>query len=105
MVIDTSNSLFFVTYEPVSNSFSCLFVRSYENKSCEITYGAMDSTDQTCAMDNQVTRHVNSSRISDTVMVFIPKLERTGSEFCFTAIGKTAAFTIAVEGTFRTGIE
>ena len=99
------NSLFFVKYEPVNNSFSCLFVGSYENKSCEIACGAMDPTGQTCVMDNKVTWHVNSSRISDTVTVFIPKLECTGSEFCFTAIGKTAAFTIAVEGTFRIGIE
>ena len=105
MVISTSNSLFFVKYEPVNNGFFCLFVGSYENKSCAITYGAMDPTNQTCPLDNQVTQHVNSSRISDTVTVFIPNLECTGSEFCFTAIGKTAVFTIAVEGTFRTGID
>ena len=108
MDIDTLNSLFFVKYEPLSNSFSCLFVgRIYENKLCEIIYGAMSQTNQLCPFDNQleVTRRVNSSRISDTVAVFIPKLEHSGSEFCFTAIGKTAAFTIAVEGSFRTGIE
>ena len=106
MVIDTSNSLFFVIYEPLSNGFSCVFVGSYENKSCEITYGAMDPTDQTCPLDNQAARHVNSSGslMLDTVTVFIPPLAQAKPAiYCFTAIGKTPYFTIAVEGTFIIG--
>ena len=107
MDVDTLNSFFFVEYEPLSNSFSCLFVgRVYENKSCEIIYGAMSQTNQLCPLDNQVILCVNSSRISDTVTVFLPELEHTDSELCFTAMGKTATFTVhvAFEGTFKTGI-
>ena len=106
MVIDTSNSLFFITYETLSNGFSCVFVGSYENRFCEITYGAMDPTDQTCPLDNQAAWHVNSSGslMLDTVTVFILLLAQAKPAiYCFTAIGKTPNFTIAVEGTFTIG--
>ena len=104
-ITDTSNSLFFVKYEPLNSIFSCLFVGNHENKSCDITYGAMNPTDQACAMDNQVTRHVNSSdKMLDTVTVFIPPLAQAKPViYCFTAIGRTPSFTIAVEGTFIIG--
>ena len=47
---------------------------------------------------------MNSSVTSNTVTVVLPRLKNAESEFCFTAIGKTEAFSIAVEGTFKTGI-
>ena len=106
MDIDASNSLFYIKYEQFSNSFefSCQFVGNHVNKSCEIMYGAMDPTHQTCAMDN---RRVNSSdKMLDTIIVFIPSLTLTQTKpavYCFTAIGKTPSFIIAVEGTFTTG--
>ena len=80
------------------------------NKSCEIIYGAVDQTDQTCAMNDQVTQNkiMNSSNdlMSDTVIVFVPLLAQTSSKiYCFTAIGKTPSLTIAIEGTFKTGID
>ena len=105
MAVDTLNSLFFVQYKPLNHTFSCWFVGRYENKLCEVTYGPVDPTDQLCALDNQVIRRVNHNIISDTVAVFLPQLEHTDSEFCFTAIGKTEAFTVAIEGTFKTGIK
>ena len=115
MDIGTSNSLFFVEYEVLRNifKFSCWFVRNHVNKSCEIIYRAVDQTDQTCAMNNQVTWNMhrmimNSSNdlMSDTVIVFIPLPAQASSKiYCFTAIGNTPLFTIAVEGTFKTGID
>ena len=54
-----------------------------------------------CAMGNQVTQHMNSNdKMLNTVIVYIPSLAQ--AKFCFTAIGKTPSFTIAVEGTFTT---
>ena len=105
MAVDILNSLFFVKYEPLNHTFSCRFVGRYENKLCEVAYGPMDPTDQLCALDNQVIRRVNHNIISDTVTVFLPQLEHSDSEFCFTAIGKTEVFTVAVEGTFKIGIK
>ena len=49
---------------------------------------------QFCPLENKVTQHVNSSRILDTVTVFLPGLEHVGSELCFLAMGNAVAFTI-----------
>ena len=100
MDVDTLNSLFFVKYEPLSYSFSCRFVGFHENKSCEVTYGPVDPTGQLCTSDNRNTL-VNTSddMVSNTVNVFIPPLVAQ-QLYCFTAIGRTPMFTIAVEGTF-----
>ena len=103
MDVDTSNSLLFIEFQPLSRTFICRFVGQHEYKSCEVTYGPIDSTDQLCTLN---TRRVNNSVIvSDTVTVTIalPELEYTDSQFCFTAIGRTETFTVAVEGTFKTG--
>ena len=108
MFPDTSNSLFFVEFKSLSHSFSCRFVGNFENKSCEITYGAMGDpniTDQNCNLDKAVT-HMNSSVniMLDTVTVHIPSLVQTDSNlFCFKAVGTTSMFTVAVEGTFTIG--
>ena len=100
MDVDTLNSLFFVKYEPLSYSFSCRFVGFHENKSCEVTYGPVDPTGQLCTLDNQTTlENNNENMISNTVKVFIPAV-LTQQLYCFTAIGRTPTFTIAVEGTF-----
>ena len=68
----------------------------------------MDPTDHACRLDKEANIwHVNSSDnfLSDIVIVFIPSLaQATSTLFCFTAIGTTSAFTIAVEGTFTIGI-
>jgi hypothetical protein len=106
MAVDTSNYLFFVEFEPLSHTFTCQFVGHYGIKSCEITYGAVDPTDQSCRMENHITRRVNGDVIiiTDTVTIVLPGLEHTDSEYCFTAVGKTEIFTIAVEGTFKIGI-
>ena len=104
--VDTSNNLFFAEFEPLNHSFSCHFIGSYENKSCEIAYEAIDSIDQTCSLDNNADRPMNSSDnlMSDAVTVFIPSLTKAKSViFCYTAIGKTPSFAIAVEGTFTIG--
>ena len=66
----------------------------------------MDPTDQTCAMVIQHMRVKNGDKIymSDTVTVFIPSLAQAKPAiYCFTVIGKTPNFTIAVEGTFTIG--
>lgn len=98
-----------VKFDDHANSFSCQFtVGSSENgpKSCKITYVLQDSITHRCLSVSSITvENTNTSIISDTVTVFLPKLEHTDSEFCFTAIGKTEAFTVAVEGTFNTGIK
>ena len=102
--------MFFVEFEPLSRTFSCEFIGQHLNDiiSCEITYGAVYPTDQRCLVDNYnniITRRVdNSVIVSDTVTIVLPELEHTDSQLCFTAIGKTRTFTIAVEGTFKTGI-
>ena len=64
----------------------------------------MDPTDQTCAMVI-LNMHVNSSdKMLDTVKVFIPLLAQAKPAiYCFTAIGRTPNFTMAVEGTFTIG--
>ena len=104
MDVDASNSFFFIELKPLSHTFSCQFLGQQENKSCEVTYGPIDPTDQLCTLN---TRRVNNSVIvSDTatVTIALPELEHTDSQFCFTAIGKTRTFTVAVEGTFKTGM-
>ena len=104
MVVDTSNSLFFIKYKPLSHSFSCRFVGFHENKSCEVIYGPVDPTGQLCTLDNQITLMINSENmVSNTVNVLIPAV-LTQQLYCFTAIGRTPMFTIAVEGTFTTGM-
>ena len=108
MAVGTSNSLFFVEFELLSHTFFCRFVGRYENKSCEITYGPMDPTDQFCTLDNFITLTNNSDNmILNTVNVSIlaPLAQTNSKLFCFTAIGKTPMFAIAVEGSFAiTGI-
>jgi hypothetical protein len=103
MNIDTSSSFYFVEFEPLSRTFSCRFVDQHDNKSCEITYGPVDSTDQLCILNNQSTL-MNNSDTSEIVRVFIPEQDLQAQtepqHFCFTAIGETPMFTIAVEGTF-----
>ena len=105
MNVDTSNSLFFIEFQPLSRTFICRFVGQHESKLCEITYGPVDPTDQLCTLqlDNRIPL-VNNSDTSDTVNVSIPAhvlLAQTESQrFCFTAIGETPQFTIAVEGMF-----
>ena len=105
IIIVTSNSLFFVEFQPLSRTFICRFVGQQENKSCEITYGPVDPTDQLCTsqLDNRIPL-VNNSDTSDTINVSIPAqdlLAQTESQrFCFIAIGETPQFTIAVEGMF-----
>ena len=105
MDVDTLNSLFFVEFEPLSHSFSCRFAGRHENKSCEVTYGpAVDPTDQSCTLDNRNALMNNSdSMISNIVNIFIPDM-LAQQLYCFTAIGRTLMFTIAVEGTFTTGM-
>ena len=89
-------------YEPLSHTFSCQFVGFHENKSCEVTYGPMDQTGQTCTLDNQNILVNNSDdMVSNTVNVSIPATALLAQQlYCFTAIGETPMFTIAVEGTF-----
>ena len=102
MDVDTLNHLFFVEFEPFSHSFSCRFVGFHENKSCEVTYGSVDPKDQLCTLDNRTTlENNNENMISNTVNIFIPATALLAQQlYCFTAIGRTPTFTIAVEGTF-----
>ena len=109
MFSDTSNDVFFVEYEPLSHSFSCRFVGHYENITCEVTYGPVDLTGQTCSLENQVTQ-INSSdnALMDTVIVHILSLAQNDHEskmFCFKAVGTTSMFTVGVEGSFTIGNE
>jgi hypothetical protein len=105
MDVDTSNSLFFVKFEPLSRTFSCQFVGQHDNKSCEITYGPVDPTGQLCTsqLDKRSTLE-NNSGTSDIVNVSIPaqdlQPQTEPQRFCFIAIGKTPEFTLAVEGVF-----
>ena len=107
---DTSNSVFFVEFEPLSHTFSCRFIGHYGIKSCEITiYGATDPTDEICSLKDQVTyTQMNSSDefVLDTVTVpvYIPQTDHESMRLCFRAVGTTSMFTVAVEGTFTTGI-
>jgi hypothetical protein len=105
MDVDTSNTLFFVEFEPLSRILSCRFVGQHDSKSCEVTYGPVDSTDQLCTLqlDNRITL-VSNSDTSDIVIVSIPakdlQPQTEPQRFCFIAIGKTPEFTLAVEGVF-----
>ena len=109
MFSDTSNDVFFVEYEPLSHSFSCRFVGHYENITCEVIYGPVDLTGQTCSLENQVTQ-INSSdnALMDTIIVHIPSLAQNDHEskmFCFRAVGTTLMFIVGVEGSFTIGNE
>ena len=94
-------------FDAHASSFSCLFsAGNLESspKSCKIIYGYRDPITDSCLLLITVQNSTNNN-MSDTVTVFIPNLEHTDSdsEICFTAIGITAGFTVAVEGTFKTG--
>ena len=106
---DTSNNVFFVEFEPLSHTFSCQFIGHYENKSCAVTYGRIDTTDQICNLENQFTQ-MNSSDITtlDSLTVNVPSLPQTDHQsklICFRAVGTTSVFTAAVEGSFIIGNE
>ena len=89
--------------------FLCQFtVGSLENdtKSCKILYGGRDLVTHRCLSSTTVENITNANVLSDAVTVFLPRLGHTDSEseFCFTAMGTTEAFTVAVKGTFKTGM-
>ena len=106
MNVDTSNSLFFIEFQPLSRTFICRFVGQHESKSCEITYGPVDPTDQLCTLqlDNRIPLVNNSDTSTDIINVSIAaqdlQAQINPQHFCFTAIGETPQFTIAVEGMF-----
>ena len=95
--------LFHVVFETSKNSFLCQFTEGYyfESKSCLIKYGILNISNQSCDIING-TRNSSDNTLTDTVTVLIPTLPQalSESELCFIAIGKTANFTIAIEGTF-----
>ena len=95
--------LFHVVFETSKNSFSCQFTEGYyfESKSCLIKYGILNVSNQNCDIINE-TRNSSNSTLTDAVTVLLPTLPQalSESELCFIIIGKTANFTIAVEGTF-----
>ena len=103
---ETTNTVLRVEFDAHAIRFSCQFtIGNLRNgpKSCKITYGPQDPITQHCLSSITFENSTNTN-ISDSVTVFLPKLEHTDLEFCFTAVGTTAAFTVAVEGTFKTGI-
>ena len=93
--------LFHAFFDASKNSFSCQFTEGYysNGKSCIIKYGIINVSSQSCDFRNE-TRNSSNNTLTDTVTVLIPTLPPTESELCFVAIGKTANFTIAIEGTF-----
>ena len=93
--------LFHAFFHASKNSFSCQFTYGYysNGKSCIIKYGIINVSNQSCDIKYE-TRNSSNNTLTDTVTVLIPTLPLTESEYCFIAIGKTANFTIAVEGTF-----
>ena len=99
---ETSNKLFHTFFDESKNSFSCQFTEGYlfDNKLCLIKYGIINVSDQSCDIKNE-TKNSSNNTLTDTVTVLIPTLPPTESEYCFIAIGKTANFTIAIEGTFN----
>ena len=89
-------------------SFSCQFtvgILENDTKSCKILYGGRDLVTHRC-LSSTTVENITNANVSDTATVFLPKLEHTDSEseFCFTAIGTTEAFSVAVKGTFKTGM-
>ena len=101
LCVETTNNFFHTIFDPTSNSFACQFVHYYGNKSCSIMYGPKQPMIQNCYPENKAE---SSSSNHDTVIVPIPQLLQTDSEFCFIARGTTPTLTIVVEGTFNTGI-
>ena len=103
---DTSNSVFFVEFEPLSHTFSCRFIGHYGIKSCEITiHGATDPTDEICSLKDQVTQMNSSDEFvldTVTVHVHIAQTDHESVRLCFRAVGTTSMFTVGVEGTFTT---
>ena len=93
-------------FDVSTSSFLCQF-SNLENapKSCKIIYGHRHPITHRC-LSLIMAQNSTNNNVSDTVTVFVPSLEYMGSdsEFCFTAIGTTGAFTVAVEGTIRTGM-
>ena len=85
---------------PCKNSFSCQFTEGYYfgKKLCLIKYGIINISNQSCDIKYE-TRNISDNTLTDIVTVLILTLPPTESEYCFIAIGKTANFTIAVEGT------
>ena len=102
---ETSNELLLIAYFEASNNiFICQFVQRYfDNKSCIIKYGTINISNQSCDIQSE-TRNSSNNTLTDTVTVSLSTpmltLLPTESELCFVAIGKTANFTIAVEGRF-----
>ena len=96
--------LFHVVFEASKSSFLCRFIKGYyfESKSCLIKYGILNVSNQSCDIINE-TRNSSNSTLNDIVTVLVPTLPQalSESELCFIAIGKTANFTIAIEGTFN----
>ena len=101
---ETTNKLFKVHFEKSKNRFTCQFIDyNYENKSCFIMYGVINSNDQSCNIKNE-TGNSSDNTLVDTVTVSILAVQsELSAEFCFTAIGTTENFTIAVEGNFSKG--
>ena len=95
--------LFHAFFDASKNSFSCQFTEGYYfgNKLCLIKYGIINISNQSCDIKYE-TRNISDNTLTDIVTVLILTLPPTESEseLCFVAIGKTANFTIAVEGTF-----
>ena len=102
---ETSNELVFIAYfESSNNTFICQFVQRYfDSKLCIIKYGIINISSQSCDIRSE-TRNSSNNTLTDTVTVSVPMsmltLLPTESELCFVAIGKTANFTTAIEGTF-----
>ena len=93
--------LFHTVFETSKSSFLCRFIKGnyFQSKSCIIKYGILNVSNQSCDIINE-TRNSSNNTLTDTVTVLIPTLLPTESEYCFIAIGKTANFTISIEGTF-----
>ena len=98
--IETTNKLLSVYFDGSKRSFLCEFLQyEFENKSCTIKLGIIDVLDQSCNIKSEI-RNSSDNTLVDTVTVSIPTLSTSESEFCFIAIGNTANFSIAIEGTF-----
>ena len=101
---ETTNKLFKVHFEQSKNRFTCQFIDyDYENKSCFIMYGVINPNNQSCNIKNE-TGNSSDNTLVDTVTVSISAVQsELSAEFCFTAIGTTENYTIAVEGNFSKG--
>ena len=66
-------------------------------------YGVINPNNQSCNIKNE-TGNSSDNTLVDTVTVSISAVQsELNAEFCFTAIGTTENFTIAVEGNFSKG--